>query len=133
MRLLFSVNNFGFLRNFEPALRLLAARGHQLHLVAERKDSVGGTRTIDNLRAEYPDRITFSYAPKRKDEQWQALAVQLRLALDYWRYLDSRYDHSPSLRARGERQAPRLAVTLARLPLLRSGRGLALLRGIARQ
>ncbi len=51
MRLLFSVNNFGFLRNFEPALRALAARGHDIHLLAERKDSVGGTTTIDNLRA----------------------------------------------------------------------------------
>jgi len=50
MRLLFSVNNFGFLRNFEPALRLLAAHGHDLHLVAERKDSVGGMKTIENLQ-----------------------------------------------------------------------------------
>ena len=67
MRVLFSVNNFGFLRNFEPALRQLAARGHDLHLLAERKDSVGGTRTIDNLVAAHPDRITFSYAPARKE------------------------------------------------------------------
>ena len=68
MRLLFSVNNFGFLRNFEPALRALAARGHDIHLLAERKDSVGGTKTIDNLLRAQPDRITFSYAPSRKDD-----------------------------------------------------------------
>ena len=59
MRLLFSVNHPGFLRNFEPALRQLAARGHHLHLLAERHDIWGGTRTIDNLVREYPDRITF--------------------------------------------------------------------------
>jgi len=120
MRILFSVNNFGFLRNFEPALRELAARGHDIHLLAERKDSVGGTRTIDNLVRSQPDRITFSYAPSRKDEQWHALAVQVRLCLDYWRYLDARYDESPSLRARAARQAPPFASRLPQLPVVGS-------------
>jgi hypothetical protein len=120
MRVLFSVNNFGFLRNFEPALRELAARGHGIHLLAERKDSVGGTRTIDNLVAAHPDRITFSYAPGRKEDFWQALAIQVRLCLDYWRYLDARYDESPSLRARAARQAPAFASRLSRTPLVGS-------------
>jgi hypothetical protein len=120
MRILFSVNNFGFLRNFEPALRELAARGHDIHLLAERKDSVGGTRTIDNLVRSHPDRITFSYAPGRKEEPWQSLAVQVRLCLDYWRYLDSRYDESPSLRARAARQAPAFASRLPQLPIVGS-------------
>ena len=120
MRLLFSVNNFGFLRNFEPALRALAARGHDIHLLAERKDSVGGTKTIDNLLRAQPDRITFSYAPSRKDDFWQPLAVQVRLCLDYWRYLDSRYDDSPSLRARAARQAPGFASRLPRIPAIGS-------------
>jgi hypothetical protein len=120
MRVLFSVNNFGFLRNFEPALRALAARGHDIHLLAERKDSVGGTRTIDNLVRTQPDRITFSYAPGRKDEYWQPLAVQVRLCLDYWRYLDPRFDQSPSLRARAARQAPAFASSLPRVPVVGS-------------
>ena len=120
MRLLFSVNNFGFLRNFEPALRALAARGHDIHLLAERKDSVGGTKTIDNLLRAQPDRITYSYAPSRKDDFWQPLAVQVRLCLDYWRYLDARYDDSPSLRARAARQAPAFASRLPRIPLIGS-------------
>ena len=41
MKIVFCVGSFGFLRNFEPALRLLAERGHQLYLVADRKDRVG--------------------------------------------------------------------------------------------
>jgi hypothetical protein len=120
MRVLLSVNNFGFLRNFEPALRELAARGHDIHLLAERKDSVGGTRTIDNLLAAHPDRITFSYAPGRKEDYWQPLAIQVRLCLDYWRYLDPRYDESPSLRARAARQAPAFASRLPRVPVVGS-------------
>src|SRR6266850_1603 len=109
MKILFSVGSFGFLRNFEPALRLLAERGHDLHLVAERTDTVGGARTLELLQRDYPERISFSYAPSRKDAVWQTLAVRMRLSLDYWRYLDQRYDHSPSLRARGATQAPALA------------------------
>jgi len=120
MRILFSVNNFGFLRNFEPALRELAARGHDLHLLADRRDSVGGTRTIDNLLAAHRDRITFSYAPGRKQDFWQALAIQVRLCLDYWRYLDARYDESPSLRARAARQAPEFASRLPTIPVVGS-------------
>jgi len=120
MRVLFSVNNFGFLRNFEPALHELAARGHDIHLLADRKDSVGGTRTIDNLLRVHPDRITFSYAPARKQDFWHPLAVQVRLCLDYWRYLDRRYDDSPSLRARAARQAPEFASRLPKVPLIGS-------------
>jgi hypothetical protein len=120
MRILFSVNNFGFLRNFEPALRLLAARGHHLHLVAERKDSVGGTRTIEHLERDYPDRVTYAYAPSRKDAPWQALAMYVRLCLDYWRYLDRRYERSPSLRERAAQQAPPFASRLPRWPIVGS-------------
>jgi hypothetical protein len=101
-------------------LRALAARGHDIHLLAERKDSVGGTKTIDNLLRAQPDRITFSYAPSRKDDFWQPLAVQVRLCLDYWRYLDSRYDDSPSLRARAARQAPGFASRVPRIPVIGS-------------
>ena len=120
MKILFSVGSFGFLRNFEPALRLLVEKGHDLHLRADRKDSVGGTKTLDLLLRDYPDRIQHSYAPARKDSRWQPLGTQLRLTLDYWRYLDPRYDHSPSLRARGASQAPRLASAVTRLSFLRS-------------
>ena len=132
MNILFSVGSFGFLRNFEPALRLLAERGHTLHLIAERKDSVGGTKTLDRLVQDYPDRVRFSYAPGRKDSVWQPLATQLRLTLDYWRYLDARYDHSPSLRARGASQAPRLASALTRPAFMRSSVVLRAMRRVVR-
>ena len=88
--------------------------------MADRKDSVGGTKTLDLLLRDYPDRIRHSYAPARKNSLWQPLATQLRLTLDYWRYLDPRYDHSPSLRARGASQAPALASAVTRVPILRS-------------
>jgi hypothetical protein len=118
MRLLFSVGSFGFLRNFEPALRLLAERGHHLHIVAERKDRVGGSRIVEALERDYPARVTSAYAAGRKPSTRQALGLALRSSLDYWRYLAPRFDHSPTLRARAERQAPRIAVLITRLPLV---------------
>jgi hypothetical protein len=120
VRILFSVNNLGFLRNFEPALHLLASHGHDIHVVADRKDSVGGGRTLENLQRAYPDRVRLAEAPGRKEAFWQPLAVQLRLCLDYWRYLDRRYDRSPSLRDRAARQGPAFARRLPRVPVIGS-------------
>jgi hypothetical protein len=117
MRLLFSLGSFGFLRNFEPALRLLAERGHEVHLVAERQDSVGGMCTVEALERDYAGRVTHAYAGRRSSP-WHTLAATLRLSLDYWRYLDPRYVKSPTLRARAARQAPRLAVSLPRWPIV---------------
>jgi|KBSSwiStaDraftv2_1062776.scaffolds.fasta_scaffold00237_9 hypothetical protein len=132
MKILFSLGSFGFLRNFEPAVRLLAQRGHDLHLVADRKDHVGGIKTLELLERDYPTRIRHSYARVQKDPFWQPLGAQLRLTLDYWRYLDPRYDDSPSLRARGASQAPAIASTLAGLPMLGSRAGLVAMRTCVR-
>ncbi len=133
MKILFSVSHFGFLRNFEPALRSLAARGHRIHLLADRKDNLGGTKTIDNLTAAVPGAITFGYAPTRKDDPFHILAIKVRLCLDYWRYLEPRYDLARSLRARGAQQAPPLASRLAALPLLRTRAGLRVLCAVFRR
>ncbi|MEQ1896010.1 MAG: hypothetical protein ABL971_01325 [Vicinamibacterales bacterium] len=133
MKILFYVSHFGFLRNFEPALRLLAQRGHKVHLLADRRDRLGGTRTIDNLTAAAPDAFTSSYVPSRKGDPFHLLSLKLRLSLDYWRYLEPRYDRATSLRARAARQAPVAAVRAAGLPLMGSRTGLALLRAVARR
>ena len=132
MKILFSLGSFGFLRNFEPAVRLLAQHGHDIHLVADRKDNVGGIKTLELLERDFPPRIRHSYARSPKDARWLPFAQQLRLTLDYWRYLDRRYDESPSLRARGASQAPALASSLASAPLCSSPAGLAAMRRIVR-
>src|SRR5262249_27244755 len=132
MKILFSLGSFGFLRNFEPAVRLLAQHGHDIHLVADRKDNVGGIKTLELLERDYPERIRHSYARLEKDAWWQPLGTQLRLTLDYWRYLDSRYDDSPSLRARGASQAPAIASSLAAAPILGSHAGRAVMRSLVR-
>ena len=133
MKILFSVSHFGFLRNFEPALRRLAASGHRIHLLADRRDTLGGTKTIDNLLATHPEAFTYGYAPTRKSDPFHQLAVRLRQCLDYWRYLGPRYDQAQSLRVRASTQAPPIASRVARWPVISSRPGMALLGALVRR
>jgi hypothetical protein len=129
MKILFSVSSFGFLRNFQSTIRLLAERGHQIHLIAERTDAIDGQKMVDSLRADHPS-IASEFVPSSRHRLWYALGTGVRASLDYWRYLDARWDGSPKLRQRAEEQAPGFAVTLARLPLIGSRVGLALLQRV---
>lgn len=137
MTILFSVSSFGFLRNFQSTVRLLAERGHRIHLLAERGDTVDGQKMADALVAEHPDRITAGMLPSSRHRLWYALGTGLRAALDYWRYLDPRWDGSPKLRARAAGLAPAFARALPRVPLIGTPAGLsavaALFRAIDRR
>src|SRR5688500_10126869 len=126
MKILFSVSSFGFLRNFQSTIRLLAERGHAIHLIAERTDAIDGQKMVDGLRADHPS-IEYEFVPSSRHRLWYALGTGVRAALDYWRYLDARWDHAPKLRWRAAEQAPAFAVTLAKLPILGTRAGLAVL------
>jgi len=131
MKILFSATHFGFLRNFQSTIRLLAERGHHLHLLAERTDAIDGRKMADLLAADHPS-ITFELLPSSRHRLWYSLATGVRATLDYWRYLDPRWAHSEKLRGRAADQAPAFAIALARMPLLGSGPGLAVLRRLFR-
>ncbi len=126
MKILFSATHFGFLRNFQSTIRLLAEQGHELHLLAERRDAIDGQKMADLLAAEHPS-ITFDLLPSSRHRFWYALATGVRASLDYWRYLDPRWNDAPKLRRRAEEQAPAIAVALARIPAMRTRAGLAML------
>jgi hypothetical protein len=131
MKILFSATHFGFLRNFQSTIRLLAEQGHELHLLAERRDAIDGQKMADILAADHPS-ITFDLLPSSRHRLWYALATGVRAALDYWRYLNPRWDDAPKLRGRAADQAPRFAIVLAGLPFVRTRAGLALLRRLFR-
>ena len=133
MKILFATSHFGFLRNFEFAIRALAARGHEFRLVADRRDNLGGARTIECISADFPGAITVVPGPKIKEPTWQPLGSALRLTLDYWRYRHPRYADSPKLTARAQAQAPPLAARLADLPVLGSQPGLRAMGAVVRQ
>lgn len=130
MKIVFATTHFGFLRNFESTLRLLARR-HAIHLAADRRDNTDGQRMIETLVREHPS-ITFELVPFSKRRLWYAFGTAVRSCLDYWRYLHPRYRNAPKLRARAERQVPPIAVVLSSLPLLRTPAGLRVLQAVFR-
>ena len=116
MRILFSTSSFGFLRNFQSTIRLLAERGHEIHLLAERTDTVDGQKIAEALVAEYPS-ITSGFLPSGRHRLWYALGTGVRASLDYWRYLDRRWDDAPKLRGRAATLAPAFARLVAGWPM----------------
>ena len=115
MKLLFVARHFTYFRNFDSVVRLMAERGHQVHLVAEREEALGGRELVDRLAASSP-LITVGYVPPRADPRWFSIATVIRRSLDYLTYASSFYDAAPKIRERAWERTPQLAVTLSRVP-----------------
>jgi hypothetical protein len=116
MTVVFVARHFSYFRSYDAALQLLAARGHRVHLVVEKEESLGGRSAIEQLAASQP-LVSFEVMNEHRDLPEAQLAKQLRLGLDYNRYLQPFYDDAPLLRQRARERAPRLLVSLLNLPL----------------
>lgn len=113
MKVAIAVPHFAALRNFEPVVRALAERGHAVHIAAEETDRLGGESLVRRLAADYRG-ITWDFAPTFDDEPWHRAASALRVGLDYVRFRDRRYRHSPKLHRRYRERTARLVLgTLA--------------------
>jgi FkbM family methyltransferase len=107
VKLLFLMRHSGYVRNFESTLRLLCERGHAVHLAFQGKvkyAQLDPTDIAPQLARTYPA-FTHGTMPVRTDG-WGRLGRELRLGLDYLRYLEPEYDHAPKLRERAAREAP---------------------------
>jgi len=130
VKILVCARHFGYLRNFEAALVVLAERGHQLHLAADRKESAGGLAMVQRLADRYPQ-VTVGWTPKRdKSDEWLQLATAIRLSADYLRYLQSAYDRTPMLRRRAKERTSALTVWLVEQAGFRFGLGRRTLNAI---
>jgi hypothetical protein len=115
-----------YVRNFESTLRLLADRGHQVHVVADAHRELDPTDLIGRLCREYSG-ITHEEAPALQSQRWPPLGMALRGALDYLRYLRPEYRDAPKLRRRAELKAPAFVMTALRRPFVNTTLGRALL------
>jgi hypothetical protein len=104
----------GYLRNYGSTIRLLAERGHDVLLSYDspdkrRDESAAGVEAHERVQLVDP-------LPKARRRLSRAVA-NLRLTIDYVRYLDRRFAGSPYLRRRLEKylEGPVLPL-LARLP-----------------
>jgi hypothetical protein len=110
VKVLFIARHFAYFRNYESVIETLAARGHQVHLAAERGEELGGRDMVERLAAAHPG-ISIGWVPERND-RWSVFTTKLRLTIDYLRYLDPAYDSTPKLRARARERVPRLGLWL---------------------
>jgi hypothetical protein len=112
VKILFVMRSTIYVRNFESTLTLLAARGHQVHVLAAPYDAPGQPNLLSRLCADHPG-ITHSAPPERQPAPWAQLGLQLRRGLDALRYRDAAYADAPKLRRRAELKAPALAASRA--------------------
>lgn len=104
--ILWVVEHPGFVRNYAPALRLLAERGHRIRLAHQRNRGRGEDALAERLAREYPDAISVGEAPLAGAGPWPALTAILREIVDFVRYFDSRYSRASALRQRTADRVP---------------------------
>src|SRR5262245_47087383 len=107
MRVLFAMRHSGYVRNFESTLRMLCERGHRVHVAFQGKvkyAQLDPTDIAQQLAAQCPG---FSHgAVTLRGDGWGLVGRELRLGLDYLRYLGPEYREAPKLRERARREAP---------------------------
>ena len=107
MKILFLARHWTYFRNYDAAIRMLAARGHRVHLVVEVEDKLGGEGAVRALASGTPG-VTLGTVPASRPDTWSSVAPRIRLAIDYLRYLDPFYDTAPLRRVRARNRTPRL-------------------------
>ena len=130
MRILFSMRHLGSLRMYESVLRQLAAAGHEIDVLARRRDVPGTATAPEMVLADVPQ-IHWIWEDMRVTV-WSEFAAGVRIWLDYLRYCGPRYADTPRLRTRVAERVPALLLRISALPLFRSYVGLKALSGCLR-
>jgi hypothetical protein len=120
VKILFSMRHLGSFRLYEPVLRRLAADGHDVHIVASRRDTIGSDTDPERLLDDLPE-IQWSWADEAWSHKWIALAALVRSWLDYLRYFDPAYASAPRLRLRAAERVPAIVRRVTEWPVIRGG------------
>jgi hypothetical protein len=111
--------HLGSFRMYEPVLRELASRGHEIHLALGRSESLGWRKALDTLVADHPS-ISWGWLSPPTAAFWAELAKTIRLWVDYLRYFHPEYDSTPILKARAGERLPKRLVSISHRPMFRS-------------
>ena len=122
MRIVFSVLHFGFVKYYESVLAQLAQRGHEIHVIADEPERLGGQQLVERLASAHPG-LSWGWAPQHDTKGWYSLALKIRYAMDLVRFHSRRYRDFPKLRIRAEDRAPRLVLWLLKVPLVNTVAG----------
>jgi hypothetical protein len=112
MKIFFLLRHSGYLRNYEAVVKLLADKGHHVHLGLFKVSELYKLRQIEGLLRESAN-ITYGIYPRRV-WLWGPLAVTVRLLQTYLRFLDKRYQNAHKLRQRAASMLPAFICGLIR-------------------
>lgn len=116
MRILFFMRHAGYVRNFEWALRELAARGHRITIAFDsRKTGSNEQAAYAQLGAISAECTNIEFGELIRPEARSLLVVatrRLRLIQDYLRYLDPVFANSSKLRRRSSGYLDRFSRSL---------------------
>lgn len=112
MKIFFLLRHSGYLRNYEAVVKLLADKGHHVHLGLFKISDLYKLRQIEDLLRGSAN-ITHGIYPRRV-WLWGPLAVSVRLLQTYLRFLDQRYQNAHKLRQRAASMLPALICSLIR-------------------
>jgi hypothetical protein len=131
-RFLFFMLHAGYLRFYRPAIEVLAARGHEVHLAFTQLEKDPGDGALAAALATTPG-VTYEEAPLRgRNDGWRPLAALVRSLVDLGRYMDPRYEDAPALRARMAKKLTRHVSTAGRVDPVTAGVTLRAVRFLER-
>jgi hypothetical protein len=136
VKVLFVMTHPAYVRSYGRMLRLLADRGHELHLVFRRIKTGESLEAVRRIAEDSPG-VTYGALPGRSSpgfdrnrRGWDSLAERLRFSIDYLRYLEPAYADASGLRARAERRAQPFVRRTARVLRPTGVRGIRLFRHV---
>ena len=104
MKIFFLLRHSEYLRNYESVVRLLAERGHTVHLGFYKIGKDYKEKEIKKLQRNNV-KITYSLYSWR-DRFWTPIATPIRVLQTYLRFLDQRYHGANKLRQRAASELP---------------------------
>jgi len=130
MRLLFSMRHLGSLRMYDSVLRRLAWAGHEIEIVARRRDVPGTASAPEQILADVPQ-IRWIWEEVHVGD-WTAVASIVRIWLDYLRYSTAKYAKVPRQRRLVGERVPAVVRRFTDWPIVRSSIGRRVLTAVLR-
>ena len=115
------MRHLGSFRMYESVLRRLVDAGHEVHVVASHRESLGDGGVPDALLPDVPG-IRWSWDEVRPNA-WLELATAVRIWTDYLRYFEPAYANAPRLRKRAAERVPVLLRRITEWRMVRTGTG----------